>query len=166
MSIKISVIICTYNRDELIQDCLRSLVNQTLDSKLYEVIVIDNNSSDNTEKVTKQFIKNLPNFRYVKEIKQGLSHARNRGYHESRGEYIAYTDDDARADKKWLEQAYNIIQEKKAEIFGGSIRPYYCSPRPKWFLDKYVAGIMGDRPRYLKKNEFLTGVNIFLKKLF
>ncbi|MGD8380729.1 MAG: glycosyltransferase, partial [Syntrophobacterales bacterium] len=95
--IKISVIVCTYNRAELLGGTLRTLCHQTLDTSEYEVIVVDNNSTDNTREVVDEFCRRSSNVRYCFEPQQGLSHARNQGLQEAKGKYVAYIDDDARA---------------------------------------------------------------------
>ncbi|MCK4744842.1 glycosyltransferase family 2 protein [Candidatus Parcubacteria bacterium] len=159
----ITVIICTYNRSKYLKLCLQSLIEQTLSQNYFDIIVIDNNSNDDTKKITDKFLNILP-FKYVFEKNQGLSYARNRGIKESNTEYIAYIDDDAKANKNWLQTAYKIIQEKNPAIFGGPIYPYYESKKPKWFLDKYETRKISEKGKYLTKNEFLSGSNIFFKK--
>jgi glycosyltransferase involved in cell wall biosynthesis len=75
----------------------------------WEIIVVDNNSTDNTFNIVKEFKKNskVP-VKYVKEEKQGLSHARNRGIRESKGRHIAFIDDDALADCNWIIYSCNF----------------------------------------------------------
>jgi glycosyltransferase involved in cell wall biosynthesis len=99
-----SVIICTYNRSESLRGTLESLAKMEVPADLtWELIVVDNNSADNTRGVIEEFIRtsNLA-VRYIFEGQQGLSHARNRGIRESRGEIIAFTDDDVRVSSRWL----------------------------------------------------------------
>ena len=98
---KLSVIICTYNRVELLGKCVNSLMTQTARKENYEIIVIDNNSTDNTADLIRKIKIINSNLRYVKEANQGLSYARNRGWKEAKGEYIAYIDDDCKADNNW-----------------------------------------------------------------
>ena len=105
---KLSVIVCTYNRDKYIKKTLRYLNEQSIDPRAYEVLIIDNNSTDNTAVLCKDFITagNHDHFHYYLEENQGHTHARNRGIKESKGEYIAFLDDDA-----WVYSNYceNII---------------------------------------------------------
>ena len=96
MKPSISVVVCTFNRAQLAATAIESLCEQTADKSQYEVIVVDNNSQDNTREVTEDFCSRYPNLRYCLEEEQGLSHARNRGWRESRGVYVAYVDDDCR----------------------------------------------------------------------
>ena len=97
---KISCIVCTYNRQDFILQCLEALTHQSLDAKLYEVIVVDNHSNDATSKLVKGFIANHTDVQttYVFEGKQGLSYARNAGAGVSQIDILTYIDDDAIAD--------------------------------------------------------------------
>jgi glycosyltransferase involved in cell wall biosynthesis len=161
----ISVVLCTYNRSDLLKGCLESLCAQTLDKSHYEIIVVDNNSSDNTFEVTREFL-GQENLRYMVETTPGLSHARNRGLREAQGKYVAYLDDDARAADTWLEVANNALQSIRPELdcLGGPYRPFYTTPKPEWFLDQYEIRGFGDSPRYLKSNEYISGSNMIWAK--
>lgn len=101
---KISIVICTYNRAESLKDPLESLLKQQKQDSLdYEVIVVDNNSSDETKRVVESYMALFHGrLRYVFEQRQGLSHARNRGIREARGEVIAFTDDDVIVSENWI----------------------------------------------------------------
>src|SRR3989338_11158164 len=102
--IKISVIICTYNNVKCLKQAILSLVDQTLDKNLYEILVVDNNSSYETVLQVKSLQhKSLAEVRLIKELKQGLGYARNKGLKSAKGEYVAFIDDDAKADEYWLE---------------------------------------------------------------
>lgn len=162
----ISVVICTYNRCDLLMQVIKTLVNQKLSSKLYEIIVIDNNSRDNTKDVVNQIISQNPDksISYVLETKQGLSHARNCGWKEARGEYIAYIDDDCKASEQWLEVAKRIIDQYSPAIFGGPYYAFYSSPKPKWFKDSYGSHTLGNKAHLMGYNEFVHGGNIFFRK--
>jgi len=84
--IGLSVIICTYNRAELLKNVLQDVCEQTLADSEFEVIVVDNHSTDQTRAVAESFSQRYPNIRYCFEAQQGLSHARNRGWREARGD--------------------------------------------------------------------------------
>ena len=77
---KISAIVCTYNRSELLGDALRTLCHQSLDASEYEVVIVDNNSTDNTPEIVEEFCRRFPNVRSCFEPQLGLSQARNRGW--------------------------------------------------------------------------------------
>src|SRR5215216_4801701 len=99
----ISVIIPTYNRATLLRKALQSIVKQTLSKKEFEVIVIDNNSTDNTAEVVSQYAYNWNNLKYFHESSAGLHAARHRGLKESAGEILVFADDDIEALPSWLE---------------------------------------------------------------
>ena len=165
-NIKLSVIICTYNRSGLLKECLYSLVNQITDRDQYEIIVVDNNSIDNTENIVNKFIKNFPRHKlsYVLETKQGLSYARNAGYKKAMGEYLAYIDDDAKAAEDWVKNIIKSTDKIKPDILGGPIYPYYSCKKPIWFKDEYEIRSHGETARFLRSKERLSGSNFIIKK--
>ena len=117
---EISVAVCTYNRADVLPKCLESLINQTTDKELFEVLIIDNNSTDDTKRIALDFCGKNTNFKYIFEEKQGLSHARNRAIDEAKGTYIAYIDDDAIADKEWVKNILDAIKTDSSMVaFGG-----------------------------------------------
>ena len=93
----ISVIICTYNRQKYIYNVLKSLAEGTMSVAGYEIVLVDNNCTDDTRSEVERFQTDFPavQLRYVTETNQGLSHARNRGIKESKGDILVYVDDDA-----------------------------------------------------------------------
>lgn len=148
----ISVVVCTYNRAELLSKCLHSLTKQTLDLSVFEVIVVDNNSTDTTIDVARQYAKNNHNFRVVSEFIQGHSHARNRGWLEAQGSYIAYLDDDAKATPDWCERilnAFNSVNPRPVAV-GGQIHPFYEISPPEWFTDDFEIRTWGDTACFLE----------------
>jgi glycosyltransferase involved in cell wall biosynthesis len=167
--IVVSVVICTYNRAPLVLNCLKSLDNQTADKNCFEVIIVDNNSSDNTNKVVENFIRKRVNFRIVREKKQGLSFARNRGWREARGKYIAYIDDDAIAKSDWVQQIMAFIKKNsKINAFGGPYGRFSSKPFPSWLPENYFTLNLGsiEKTIHLRK-EWISGSNmIFNKSIF
>jgi glycosyltransferase involved in cell wall biosynthesis len=163
--IKISIVVCTYNRAELLRSLLVNLCNQSLDKSRYEIIVADNNSTDNTRSIVESFI-DKGNVRYVFEKKPGPSHARNAGWRLARGEYVGFTDDDSRVPENWLEVAEKIIENESPDIFGGPYFPFYISPKPAWFKDEYRSLYLGPQPKILSDTEYLHGPNMFVRRSF
>jgi len=159
----ISVVVCTYNRSDLLHGCLESLIDQTLDKGLFEVIVVNNNSTDKTQSIAEEFAINEPNFKVVMEPNQGLSHARNRGWVEANGEYVGFIDDDCRVPIQWLSIAKEIIDRENPDVFGGPYFAFYNSPKPAWFKDSYGSHVQGDEARALAYDEYLDGANIFFR---
>lgn len=84
----VSIIICTYNRSELLAFCLESLTTQTVPAGRFEVVVVNNNSSDDTDAVAAGFATQFPRFQLVHEHQQGLSHARNKGLEVAHYEWV------------------------------------------------------------------------------
>lgn len=137
----ISVVICTYNRAKYISLCLNALFNSISSSNYsdsFEVILIDNNSTDNTENVIAQMI--IPSdisFVYYKETRQGLSFARNRGIELSRFDYVSFIDDDAIVHSDWSIRLYDYLINFKPIAFGGKILPRFESTPPSWFSSEF-----------------------------
>jgi glycosyltransferase involved in cell wall biosynthesis len=135
--------ICTYNRSRLLAQALASLAACRKPRGEWELLVIDNNSGDDTRAVALSFAPQLP-LQYVFEPVQGLSAARNRALHECKGEVLLFTDDDVRFDGDWLcayEEAFATRPE--AGWFGGRIRPLWPQGRPGWLHDENLALISG-----------------------
>jgi glycosyltransferase involved in cell wall biosynthesis len=160
----ISVVVCTYNRSGLLANLLQSLCEQTLPKSRYEVIVVDNNSLDDTRDVAEGYCDRYPNVSYCLEAQQGLSHARNRGLRVAKGEYVSYVDDDCKAPEQWLATAMAIIEDKYPAVFGGPFFPFYNTPKPYWYKDCYGAfGHYGNTARPLVNNETVYGGNMFFR---
>lgn len=160
----ISVIICTYNRADLLTDVLQTVCEQTLERSQYEVIVVDNNSSDDTAAVSHTFAVRYPNVRYCFEAQQGLSHARNRGWQEARGDYVAYIDDDCKVPEGWLAAAKAVIERVAPDLFGGPFFAFYNTPKPAWYKDSYGSHTPYTQAQQLKKADDLYGGNLFLRR--
>lgn len=157
----ITVVICTYNRHDLLQIAARSICEQTLNPEHFELLIVDNNSKDSTREVAAQFCARYPNVRYVMEPTQGLAHARNRGLKEARGEYVGYIDDDCKVPPGWLSVAHEIISERHPDIFGGPFFAFYLTPKPRWYKDQYGSYELTKDARQLGAGEFVFGGNMF-----
>lgn len=165
---KISVVICTYNRSKSLEITLKSLKEMSVAQELsWELVVVDNKSDDNTKDVVEEFRLNSGiNVRYVFEGNQGQSHARNRGVKEAKGEIIAFTDDDVIVDKKWVSNIVKAFEENSISCVGGKILPIWERPCPKWLnqeLQGYLALLdYGDLPFYIDK-AIIWGANFSVK---
>lgn len=133
----VSIIICTYNRAELLHQCLRSFTLQNQISYLVEFIVIDNGSTDSTQVVTSSFYNKLPALRLVTEKNIGLSYARNRGINEAIYEWVCYVDDDAKVHTDFVERLFYVIHNFDFDAFGGMFYPWYRTPKPDWFPNDF-----------------------------
>ncbi len=132
---KISIIVCTYNRSEFLAINLEGLASQNYQGSDYEIIVVDNNSTDDTASIVAKYQSRIRNLKYVKEQKQGLSHARNCGFMAARGEYLAYLDDDAVAPPVYLTSLMQVLSAHAPDLAGGPIYPIYINNKPLWFHD-------------------------------
>jgi glucosyl-dolichyl phosphate glucuronosyltransferase len=128
----ISVIIPTFNRASLLKLTLNSIVNQTLQQDEFEVLVIDNASTDSTKEVTLSFEKSFKHLRYIYEAAPGLHAGRHRGMKESRGEILVFADDDIDALPVWLEGIKESFQDASVGMVGGKNIPNYESEPPPW----------------------------------
>ena len=136
---KITVVICTYNRADLLSETLPSVFNQNVPESKYDVLVVNNNSNDSTEELLTNFKKSYSNLSVIKEPQQGLSYARNTGYMNSTTEWIIYLDDDAMVPSDFIEIALQTIKSKKYDCFGGVYHPWYKYGKPVWFRDIYAS---------------------------
>lgn len=143
--LKISVVICTYNRASYIRDAMNSLYEQTLSRQAFEVIVVNNNSTDNTEAICTAFIQEHADasFTYLNESKQGASHARNTGAAIARSPLLCFMDDDAIADTDYLERIVDFFDNHPdAGGLGGRIIPKYIPSEPVW-MSHFVSSLVG-----------------------
>lgn len=135
---KASVIICTYNRHELLSTSLESLLIQSFPKDSYEIVVVDNNSTDHTRKVVEKLTGASPvPVKYIFEECQGLSYARNTGIKHSLGEIIVFTDDDIEADENWLCEMVDAFHADDVVCAGGPIEPIWPFDKPEWLSERW-----------------------------
>ena len=142
----ITGVICTYNRRELLENQIRAIEAMTLsDSEDFEVIYVDNNSSDGTAEELARLCEDRPRFRFFEETEQGSSAARNRGAQEALGEYIWYLDDDSLTERTALQAYMTALPVWEPDIATGEITPRADTRIPWWFdikakqFDAYLA---------------------------
>ena len=136
---KATVVICTYNRSNFLQKAISSLQNQDFPLDQYEIVIVDNNSSDNTKEVVNDFIKDSPvKISYIPEKRQGLSFARNTGVDNSSGEIVAFMDDDAEAERQWLASLAELFNNPKVAAAGGPVKPIWHGTKPAWLSEKWI----------------------------
>lgn len=136
----VTIIICTYNRAAYIDLCLTAIQRQTLPADRYRIMVVDNNSPDNTREVVERYQANGLPVDYFFEEKQGLSYARNRGLAESDTEFLLFLDDDAimSTDSMTALQTY-LEGNPDATIVGGRAIIQYPNGKPEWVTSKVEA---------------------------
>lgn len=168
----LTVIICTYNRAKYIGNLLESLAANDLAKSEYEIVLVDNNCTDNTREICEAFAKAHKdvNFRYVVEPEQGLSAARNKGIKEARGEIIVYVDDDALVDPHYLRTyAEWFAAHPETQACGGPIVPLYETVEPSW-MTPYTKALLtawmnyGDKVRKYPKGRYPGGGNAAYRK--
>lgn len=156
----LTIVICTVGRPKLLKDAIESLVEQPLSHDLYEILLVDDSADDATWKLIQIFRERYSHIRYTKNKGKGLLRARYTGQCEANGRYIAYFDDDARANPEWLATAEWAMSERKPICFGGPFYPFYISKKPIWFRDEYGSKNLGDSPRSLAVSEVFAGGNV------
>jgi glycosyltransferase involved in cell wall biosynthesis len=131
---KITVILCTHNRCRSLAKALQSVaLSQLPDSVEWEVLVVDNNSSDQTREVTEAYCRQYPErFRYLFEPQPGKSYALNSGIREARGEILAFMDDDVTVEPTWLQNLTSNLHDNQWAGAGGRILPEQSFSPPRW----------------------------------
>ena len=153
-----SVNICTYNRCRMLREALESVLSQRVhDGGRYEVIVVDNNSTDETRQVVESFIaRGHANLRYVFEGRQGLSYARNAAVSAARSPILAFTDDDVRVKPDWVATIKRTLDDHpEVDCVGGKVLPRWTFAPPSWLTREHWAPLAlvdyGDQPFYVKR---------------
>lgn len=161
---RFSIIIPTYNRVRLIKRCLDSIIDQDYDRKRYEIVVINDGSTDDTQEFLEKEKRKMKNFRFYKIKNSGPGAARNYGLKKSKGRYIAFTDDDCIVEKEWLKKIEEKFIETNTDAVGGSIEnptdryiawAQYILNFSSWFpykKERYVKDIPTANIVYKKKS--------------
>jgi glycosyltransferase involved in cell wall biosynthesis len=137
-SLKLSVVLPTFNRADSLRVALAALLRQDTDSAAYEIVVVDNNSSDHTPEVLSAVSD--PRVRRVREVRQGLSFARNAGLAAARADLLAFTDDDVEADPQWVSRVIAAFDSRPdIDGVGGQVLPSPNSPPPPWLTRAHWA---------------------------
>ncbi|MDP4285214.1 MAG: glycosyltransferase family A protein [Bacteroidota bacterium] len=170
---KISLVICTYNRAAYLPEALESIKEQTFDTSAFQVIIVDNFSTDNTALISANFIKDNPaiNCKYCFEKNKGLSFARNRGIDEAEALVIAYVDDDAILSPRFLEEMTIFFNNHPDAVgAGGKVIPKYeKGNEPEW-MSQYLNGFVGkvdhgnDILLFKESMKYPAGCNMAYKK--
>ncbi|MEM3602374.1 MAG: glycosyltransferase family A protein [Candidatus Bathyarchaeia archaeon] len=117
----ISVIVCTRNRVRSLEKCLDSLLSLNYPKSEFEIVVVDNNSDDETRVILQSKYSNV--VRYIFESRIGIAYARNTGVKHARGSIIAFIDDDCIPDKNWLKELIKGFKSSEIIGVGGPTRP-------------------------------------------
>jgi glycosyltransferase involved in cell wall biosynthesis len=166
---RLSIVVCTFQRADHLARLLDTLQRQTASYKDFEIIIVDNEITANSDV---QELCSSPQYMglspvYVHHSTLGVSSARNRGAMEARAEYIAFLDDDMLIPPNWVKQVFSIHIITNPMVYGGPYKPSYTSTPPKWFKDKYASINFGDEAHWLDKSKSLPGGNcIWNRDLF
>ena len=160
----ISFIICSHNRAELLRYCLASFEDQTHRQAGYEIVVVDNASTDSTAKEVERFADRLP-ITYCLEEQIGLSYARNRGYEEARFDWVLYVDDDAKVYPDFIERSLWLIDKYNFDCIGGRFFPWYLSPKPVWLSSEFgLFPLLRDSVGEISVQQHVAGGVLLLRK--
>lgn len=168
----LSLIVCTYNRDKYLYGALQCIAENGFPDEAYEVVLVNNLSTDNTETECQRFTNDYPNvnFHYFVETQQGLSFARNRGIEESHGDFLVFLDDDSYIQEGYLSHLQqHLNHHPNVAAFGGKIDPVFESGEaPKWLSKwtySWVSAIdLGDHVKFFDSKKYPIGANMGLKK--
>ena len=172
MSRPLTILVCTHNRADLLRGALESLERQSLARSRFEVLVVDNASTDATSAVVaKCAARDRIDIRSVREEELGLDAARNRGIREAAGDIVAFLDDDARARDDWADEIVRGFERHDAPILGGRVDLAWEAPRPAWFSDALLQYLIhcdyGSEVVSVVAPPWLYGTNVaFRKDLF
>jgi glycosyltransferase involved in cell wall biosynthesis len=160
----------TYNRGALLADAMRSVLAQQ-EAIPFELIVVDNNSTDRTRDIVERFRGADRRVRYLFEPRQGLSHARNAGIREAAAPLIAFTDDDVRAEGNWVAAILRAFEEHPdADMAGGRVLPLWPEAPPAWLTRDHWAPLAivdyGDVPVEVTRGRSicLVGANVAFRR--
>jgi glycosyltransferase involved in cell wall biosynthesis len=171
--LKVTAILCTYNRCGTLAVTLEGLAaSQLPPSVTWEVLIVDNNSTDRTREVAEDFCLRYSGlFRYIFEPRSGKPNAANTGIKNARGEVLAFVDDDVTVDVDWLHNITASLFNGKWVGAGGRTLPARAFTAPGWFSDKEMGGVVygrfdfGDQPCELRCAPY--GANMaFRKEMF
>lgn len=137
----VSVVVCTYNRAGLLTRTIESLFAQEAQGSSFEILVVDNNSSDNTPDVVAALQTNSPvTLRCVPEPRQGNAYARNTGVEQAHAPIVAFIDDDVVADKNWVRTiAASFNRHPQLSFVGGKVLPLWENDPPTWLTRSHWA---------------------------
>ena len=168
---KLDVVVPTYNRSSLLRKTVSSLLRAPIPDGLeVEVLVVDNNSKDDTEKVIREIQSQAERpVTYIKELTQGSSSSRNAGIRTGKGEIIGFIDDDEEIDENWYNVVAREFAEPKTEFIGGPYLPNWGAPAPGWLPPGYHAaiGVVDPKPRASFGGDFkgiLMGGNAVIRR--
>jgi glucosyl-dolichyl phosphate glucuronosyltransferase len=165
----LSIILPTFNRATSLKRALMALLRQTAPADSYEIVVVDNNSSDGTRDAVLGF--DDARIRLVSEPRQGLSFARNAGLDAAQAPLVAFTDDDVEAAPDWVATVVALLsRHPEADGVGGRVLPAWQDGRPRWLTREHWAPLalqdQGDTRRIFDRDTptGLIGANVAFRR--
>jgi glucosyl-dolichyl phosphate glucuronosyltransferase len=164
---RLTVAICTWNRAKLLDQTLVQMRELRIPEGVdWELLVVNNNCTDDTDAVIARHSDKLP-LRRLHEPKPGLSNARNCAVAATKGDLLIWTDDDVLVDKEWLAAYAKAAADWPAAYFGGPVDPWFAASPPAWIernLDQlanpFAIRQYGDEHRLFQDGEYPVGANM------
>ena len=165
----VSVIVCTWNRAALLPAVLSSLFEQDFPEERFEIVVVDNGSSDDTASVLRTLGAGR-RFRVLSEPRLGVAFARETGWRAAKGDTIVFIDDDCAAPPSWLRALTASLAARGTDVacVGGRVAPVWSAPRPAWLSDGLMPYLglqdLGASARAIGRSEWLCSNNLAFRR--
>ncbi|MGF1504157.1 MAG: glycosyltransferase [Anaerolineae bacterium] len=160
---ELDIMVCAFNEEENLPRLLKSLQEQTVLPDRFRVVLVDNNSTDDTVAVAQSFKDSL-HIDIFTEPRSGKNYACNTGLAQCTTPYIACTDADVKVETDWVEKILAIAEQDRPHAFCGPYRPYHIQEPPEWYRPTYNSKDLGAEPRDLRENEFVSGPNMVWRR--
>jgi glycosyltransferase involved in cell wall biosynthesis len=167
IAMRLTIAIPTYNRAELLRQTLEGVTHQDLAAAEFEILVIDNNSTDATRAVVAAFADRSPAPRYVLETRQGLNHGRNRALAEAVGEVILFADDDILVAPDWARQMlapFDSDAAGRVGAVGGEVIPIFPQGLPLWIAEWHAPLAFRAEAGPLLDRQVPMGANLAIRR--
>ncbi|MEM4605438.1 MAG: glycosyltransferase [Candidatus Pacearchaeota archaeon] len=138
-----SFVVPTYNRKENLRKCLSNIMKVDYPKKNYEIIIVDDGSTDRTEEVIRNLLKKRKNIKYIKQENSGPAKARNKGIKNSKGEIIFFVDDDVLINKDIVKKSLEWYKNQNVVGVGGNVLPIKLSWPDLYYIARYLDEYMG-----------------------
>ena len=155
----VSVIVPVYNGEKQIKACIEALLDQSYSEDRYEIIIVDNGSTDSTVEIAKEYPVALLEKREI----QSSYAARNKGIRNAKGEILAFTDSDCVAEPRWIEEGVKALTSQSADLVGGKVDFMYSKRRTT--AELYDSVTFMQIESYIKDSNVAATANLFVKSL-
>lgn len=153
---KASIIIPTYNAEKTIKKCIQSAINQTISKNEYEILIIDDQSEDDTVMILEKYLKEFNNIRLIKQMNRGQCGAQNRGISEAEGEYICYLHDDDVMENCLLDKCISKMEKYNLDFINFNYKISYDFAKNR---DSEIFEL-----KNIESNKIMTGVDFFVQE--